>query len=536
MHAVKCGVFRGINPHQPSSHIPQKVLYAYYCDNGENPDSSTAVHLFSCAWSWLWFVAKRTYEPPTMNSDDGDSDNEINNVDDYDVCNRHKKTIRMVEFFSGIGGMRLAVTNALKQQQRQEQDSMSLELCQAYDISLYANETYKHNFNGDVAKTKLVEQLTVKQLDEMNANLWTMSPPCQPFTRTRDSKQLDLEDKRCNGLKSLMLEKLPKLSIKPKWIVLENVKGFATSHMLEVVKQSLHNCGYTYQQYLVSPIHFGIPNHRQRYYLLCERSNRFRAEEETICTTIPSSLPPPLHRRKISEYLTSSHNDNLINDNTDEESNSYMIPKPVLEKPWAKHLSIVTCHDDETYCFTAGYGRIYHKSTGSFLLVTQEQEQQEDVASISANTITSKDLDRTDMTQYYGSLRRFTPRELLTLFGFIDTSMPSTKAPTSTTARNSAPQQPEQEFHFPPTINLEHQYKLIGNSINVTVVTELLKELLSSSDVVEREEQINHQQQMLEQVPSLWSAPMHSTSPQCQTVREERSSPQPQPEQQSTVR
>jgi hypothetical protein len=58
------------------------------------------------------------------------------------------------------------------------------------------------------------------------------------------------------------------------------------------------------------------------------------------------------------------------------------------------------------------------------------------------------------MMQYSGQLRRFLPSELLCLFGF-----PS-------------------NFEFPDGINLEHQYKLIGNSINVTLVSLLIKELL----------------------------------------------------------
>ena len=68
--------------------------------------------------------------------------------------------------------------------------------------------------------------------------------------------------------------------------------------------------------------------------------------------------------------------------------------------------------------------------------------------------IAQKPLDRTDMLQYGGRLRRFTPKELLNLFGF------------------------PLDYHFPSEIKLEHQYKLIGNSINVTVVTALVNELL----------------------------------------------------------
>jgi hypothetical protein len=72
--------------------------------------------------------------------------------------------------------------------------------------------------------------------------------------------------------------------------------------------------------------------------------------------------------------------------------------------------------------------------------------------------VADEPIDRSDMLQYTGRLRKFTPEELLTLFGF-----PS-------------------HFHFPDDITLEHKYKLVGNSISVVVVTELVTELLFSMD------------------------------------------------------
>jgi tRNA (cytosine38-C5)-methyltransferase len=70
------------------------------------------------------------------------------------------------------------------------------------------------------------------------------------------------------------------------------------------------------------------------------------------------------------------------------------------------------------------------------------------------NATTSANSSNDDMLQYSNNLRRLTPKELLNLFGF-----------------------PE-DFDFPKDATLEHQYKLIGNSVNVTVVTVLIYELL----------------------------------------------------------
>ena len=77
-------------------------------------------------------------------------------------------SIRMVEFFSGIGGFRLGVERAMSahahgqhgrqangngsdEHSRSEAGASSsnyrLEACHAYEISLNANDTYKHNFH-----------------------------------------------------------------------------------------------------------------------------------------------------------------------------------------------------------------------------------------------------------------------------------------------------------------------------------------------------------------------------------------------------
>mmetsp|Transcript_17896 Transcript_17896/g.26479 ORF Transcript_17896/g.26479 Transcript_17896/m.26479 type:complete len:569 (-) Transcript_17896:213-1919(-) len=351
--------------------------------------------------------------------------------------NDENKIIRMIEFFSGIGGMRLAVEKALNN---------NVTVCKAYDISLHANNTYNHN-HSDHSKviTKLVEQLKPVDLDG-KADLWTMSPPCQPFTNTRGSKQMDIDDKRCAGLKAL-LQLLSTIEEKPMYIFFENVKDFSTSRLCQTLwYECLERNGYERKEYLASPIQIGIPNHRMRYYCLCRRtargkqggitSARFHSLPIRTTTTPEEDLYP---KHPVLEYLDASlcRRDSSEDHNNEEQRHlfsamePYLVPTSVLEQPWASNqLGIVTAADTATHCFTAAYGRIYHKATGSLLDVTTEEEQNDH------------------------TLRRFSPRELLNLFGF----------PPS--------------FTFPSSLKLEHQYKLVGNSINVTVVALLMQELL----------------------------------------------------------
>ena len=111
-----------------------------------------------------------------------------------DASNAHKSHdpnkgggLRMIEFFSGIGGMRYGVERALDRlsqsndgnRSRHEHQRFFLKYCVAYEISQYANQTYEYCRKNEsqsqsfAVRTKLVEQLDVGDLDG-KADLWTM--------------------------------------------------------------------------------------------------------------------------------------------------------------------------------------------------------------------------------------------------------------------------------------------------------------------------------------------------------------------------
>lgn len=238
---------------------------------------------------------------------------------------------------------------------------------------------------------------------------------------------------------------LDSISEKPRWILLENVKGFVGSDMLDLWYKCLGENGYSWEEYLLTPTQFGIPNHRKRYYIICERSNRFRKNSSKLSgqlldsTSASEDVPTGSLERKepcsIAKYLQDQSELNL---------DLYVINDCILQKKWANQIGVVSSRDNLSHCFTAAYGRQIHKATGSILLMDPERKK----------SLSEVPLDRSDMMRYSGLLRRFTPRELLRIFGF-----------------------PE-FFCFPENISLEHQYKLIGNSVNVTVVAHLVECLI----------------------------------------------------------
>merc|ERR1712063_244742 len=99
--------------------------------------------------------------------------------------------LRVWEFFAGIGGMRLGLPK--------EKEYSSIK---AVEVSRVVNEAYQHNFPTDVVYSKLVEHFSRRELDG-TGDVWLLSPPCQPYTKTKNAKQQHQEDLRSNGFHHL---------------------------------------------------------------------------------------------------------------------------------------------------------------------------------------------------------------------------------------------------------------------------------------------------------------------------------------------
>jgi tRNA (cytosine38-C5)-methyltransferase len=82
------------------------------------------------------------------------------------------KTYRVLEFFSGMGGMHAALRAA----------DIPAVVVAAFDINEHANAVYEKNYQIPVKQVSL-EKITAKELDKYDADIWLMSPPCQPYTR-----------------------------------------------------------------------------------------------------------------------------------------------------------------------------------------------------------------------------------------------------------------------------------------------------------------------------------------------------------------
>jgi tRNA (cytosine38-C5)-methyltransferase len=338
----------------------------------------------------------------------------------------------VLELFAGIGGMRQAFSHL--------PGSSGAHRFVAVECSEPCRQTYHHNF-ADAPIDKMIERLSREWLDELAADVWTMSPPCQPFTTSLDARRLDEDDPRCAALRHLC-EVLPQLARPPRHILLENVKGFLDSRMHERWLASLDSAGYTHHEYVVSPHRAGLsPNERTRYYCLAERSDRFAAhrtgEPETDLHADREARTPHTIGEIVGDAALADAQSGL-------DLALLAISRKDLSKPWAATaLSIVGPNDRTSFCFTGQYGKGLNRACGSLYLPSKVHEGPLD------------DATRSSLAESVGGeLRRFSPSELLRIFGF------------------------PRAFSFPAGLPLKARFKMVGNSINVGVVARLLRELL----------------------------------------------------------
>ncbi|KAK8744142.1 hypothetical protein OTU49_001020, partial [Cherax quadricarinatus] len=88
------------------------------------------------------------------------------------VTMTHTCPLRILELYSGIGGMRVSATES----------GLPFKIVGSYEINTTALEVYRENF-PEMTKPHNIMGLNVDELRKLNPDIIMMSPPCQPFTR-----------------------------------------------------------------------------------------------------------------------------------------------------------------------------------------------------------------------------------------------------------------------------------------------------------------------------------------------------------------
>jgi len=305
------------------------------------------------------------------------------------VGNKADSPLRTLELFCGIGGFAAAANGS------------NLRIVGALDQSAVALAVYRLNFPGHPARQTDLERISAAELSDFDADLWWLSPPCQPYSLR--GRQQDLADPRAQSLARILkvFADIPTDRL-PCHLALENVAGFASSQARERLVKLLDERDYRIRERLLCPTELGVPSRRPRYYLVASRAE------------LSSPRSAVFRSRPLSAFLGSSG---------DPDPPPVLLIPPAVVARFGAGLRILDPADPAAYttCFTAGYGKsLMH--AGSYLKCRV-------------------------------GVRRFAPEELAGLLGF-----PAT-------------------FRFPGPLSLRKRWQLLGNSLSVSAVREVLKAL-----------------------------------------------------------
>ena len=160
-----------------------------------------------------------------------------------------------IDLFAGLGGFRLAL------------ESLGAKCVYSNEWDIHAQNVYAANFgeipDGDITK---VDEKSIPDHDILCAGF-----PCQAFSIS--GKQRGFADSR--GTLFFDVARIVKEK-KPKVVFLENVKNFAThdgGRTLQVVEATMRELGYDFYQKVLNAVDYGVPQKRERIYMVCFRED-----------------------------------------------------------------------------------------------------------------------------------------------------------------------------------------------------------------------------------------------------------------------
>lgn len=160
-----------------------------------------------------------------------------------------------IDLFAGLGGFRIAL------------ESLGGKCVYSNEWDEPVQKVYTDNFGdtpeGDITQ---VDENTIPDHDILCAGF-----PCQAFSIS--GKQKGFEDSR--GTLFFDVARIVKAK-KPKIVFMENVKNFAThdeGRTLKIVKATMEELGYTFNQKVLNAVDYGVPQKRERIYMVCFRND-----------------------------------------------------------------------------------------------------------------------------------------------------------------------------------------------------------------------------------------------------------------------
>lgn len=172
--------------------------------------------------------------------------------------------MNFVDFFAGIGGIRLGLEQA---------GHKCVGFC---EFDKYARTAYKAMYDTAEGEWESHDVRATKPYDVPDADLWCFGFPCQDISVA--GKQKGLQEGERSGLFYEIMRLLAgrRKEDRPRWLLIENVKnllsignGFDFARLLLEVG----GYGYSLQWDTLNSKDYGVPQNRERVFIVCYLGN-----------------------------------------------------------------------------------------------------------------------------------------------------------------------------------------------------------------------------------------------------------------------
>lgn len=172
---------------------------------------------------------------------------------------------KSIDLFAGIGGIRRGFDNAFG-------DEIETVFISEWDEP--AQKTYKLNYGDEIDIAGDITKIDEKDIPEFDICLAGF--PCQAFSMA--GKHMGFDDDYKGMCRGTLFQDVVRICEyhKPKVIFCENVKGLVIhdrGRTFKVIQRAFEQIGYTVYSKVLNSKDFGVPQNRERIYIVCFRND-----------------------------------------------------------------------------------------------------------------------------------------------------------------------------------------------------------------------------------------------------------------------
>jgi len=172
---------------------------------------------------------------------------------------------KSIDLFAGVGGIRLGFDQAFEG---------TLDTVFVSEWDQFAQKTYAENFNDDFSIAGDITKIEATDIPAFDICLAGF--PCQAFSLAGQRKGFDDDYKgNCRGTLFLDVARICEHH-KPKVIFCENVKGLTIhdkGRTFKIICKTFEDLGYTVYSKVLNSKNFGVPQNRERIYIVAFRND-----------------------------------------------------------------------------------------------------------------------------------------------------------------------------------------------------------------------------------------------------------------------